>query len=304
MSRNVRRNEQFIHIAISNQCLKCWSIFEGHNRARGKNGAHFLFTHVNKFQLLESENLPDKICDRCRDKVFISFELVQLCVGSERTLRNQNARNTVLKQTGGEEVIAQSLENSALEYTEDKDCNISVTDEATSESSACSRDIKIEFTKGHNSDDKYYCEECMLSYRNKNTFQRHIKTHDKSKQWKCEHCQQRFAKQLHLNVHLRTHIRKEDKEFVCSTCGEQFTYEYLLKQHFYKHTDKKPFPCDKCQKGKSYEFKKKQNKKSYKNNFQTKMSTLILFQHRFTSFFAMQLLTKKNHLSMEGYVAS
>lgn len=107
-----------------------------------------------------------------------------------------------------------------------------------------------EYHRDIKSTDKYSCEKCMLSFSNKMKYQKHLKTHDITKQLKCEKCPQVFSKQLHLKVHLRSHIKKEDREFICSLCGEQFIFEYLLKQHSYKHTDKKPFPCKKCGKGK------------------------------------------------------
>lgn len=100
------------------------------------------------------------------------------------------------------------------------------------------------------SGDKYSCDNCMLAFSNKLKFDKHVKTHDITKQFKCDQCPQVFSKQLHLKVHLRSHIKKEDKQFVCIVCGEKFIFEYLLKQHCYKHTDRKPFPCKKCGKGK------------------------------------------------------
>lgn len=155
------------------------------------------------------------------------------------------------------EVNTESFQNYdfPVEYIDDKDCEFPLTTEEVTSDCNSTHIQKPENHTDCKLADKYFCKECMLSYTNKNIYQRHLKTHDPTKQFKCEQCQQMFSKQFHLNVHLRKHIRKENKKFICSTCGEQFIYKYLLKQHIYKHTNKQPFPCDKCQKGKTNAFK-------------------------------------------------
>lgn len=83
-------------------------------------------------------------------------------------------------------------------------------------------------------------------------FHKHDKNHDENDLFKCHECSQTFEKKLQLNVHLRSHIKEEDKKFSCKICNKLFMYEYLLKQHEYKHSDAKPYPCKVCNKGSTW----------------------------------------------------
>lgn len=204
------------------------------------------------FQIIHSENLPDKICSKCTENVIIAFNLVQLCIGSDTALRNQETRQMLRKieaEALEEEIV---LDDPSLDSIDQRDMEVSLTDVLKSE--IFSNNVKeLEYCKGI-STDKYFCEKCKVPFTNKTKYHKHLKSHDLTKQLKCDHCSQMFSKQLHLNVHLRSHMKNEDRHFVCSVCGKHFMFQYLLKQHSYKHTDEKPFPCKKCGKGKSKIF--------------------------------------------------
>lgn len=151
-------------------------------------------------------------------------------------------------------IEAEALEEDIIqrndEKSDQKDEEFNSTDEDKSEVEICNMK-EIECHKNTKSVDKYSCETCVLTFSNKMKYHKHLKIHDVTKQLRCDQCPQVFLKTLHLKVHLRSHIKKEDRAFVCSVCGEHFIFEYLLKQHSYKHTDLKPYPCKKCGKGKS-----------------------------------------------------
>lgn len=184
--------------------------------------------------------------------MFNTFNFIQLCVASERELRSQETQFMLRK------IEAEALEedtlvtNDQIENTAEIDSeNVSLADEINGEIDVytggskqreCQRNFKLV--------DKYSCEKCLLSFNNKTKYNKHIKIHDDAKQLKCHHCPQVFLKQIHLNVHLRSHIKKEDRKYVCNNCGEHFLFEFLLKQHSFKHSVEKPFLCKKCGKGK------------------------------------------------------
>lgn len=202
---------------------------------------------------MEDDFLPDKICNKCTENIIISYNLVQLCIASDATLRNQETRRMLRK------IEAEALEEDtvirndlAFDSIEQTDMEFSFPNEIKNETEACWHGVNdTEYCQIRKSGDKYLCEKCTISFTNKITYQKHLKIHDNTKPFKCVCCSQTFSKQLHLKVHLRSHIKKEDKQFVCSVCGEHFSFEYLLRQHSYKHTDEKPFPCNKCGKGKN-----------------------------------------------------
>lgn len=199
------------------------------------------------------DTLPSKICDRCVGDVNSAFDLVQLCIISDSSLRNQETRR-MLRQIeeealGEEEIVIKCEELIEVENShEQQNGHMSdrVSDDSLSENEITREDLLCGAVKIK---DKYKCEVCALPFNNKSKFSKHKKTHDNSKPFKCKECLQTFSKKLYLNVHLRSHIKQEDKKFSCKVCEKQFSFEYLLKQHEYKHKEEKPFPCTKCNKG-------------------------------------------------------
>lgn len=199
------------------------------------------------------DTLPSNICDRCVGDVNMAFDLVLLCIASDTSLRNQETRR-MLRQIeeealGEEEIVIKCeelVESEHLDEQQNDHISDRVSDDNLSENEVTQEDLNCAPVKIN---DKYKCDVCALSFNNKTKFNKHKKTHDDSKPFKCKECLQTFSKKLYLNVHLRSHIKQEDKKFSCEVCGKQFTFEYLLKQHEYKHKDEKPFPCTKCDKG-------------------------------------------------------
>ncbi|KAB0797596.1 hypothetical protein PPYR_08589 [Photinus pyralis] len=100
------------------------------------------------------------------------------------------------------------------------------------------------------------CESSITTDRTNNEMltlqpklKQHTSTQKENQQHQCMECLKSFTKQSHLTLHKRTHTNLEDKLHVCDVCGQRFNYSYLLKRHSFKHSDKKPFPCEKCDKG-------------------------------------------------------
>lgn len=52
---------------------------------------------------------------------------------------------------------------------------------------------------------KYQCDECLKSFSNVNTYQRHIKCHDEKKPYRCRQCQMRFYHSKDLSEHMEIH---------------------------------------------------------------------------------------------------
>lgn len=98
---------------------------------------------------------------------------------------------------------------------------------------------------------RHSCLNCSESFYTEEKLKKHAILHDPNRAYRCGECNKCFTKKSHLNIHLRCHAKKEDRKFTCKECGEQFMYSYLLKQHSYKHTEQKPFPCSECPKGKT-----------------------------------------------------
>ncbi|XP_037050717.1 transcription factor E4F1-like [Bradysia coprophila] len=54
----------------------------------------------------------------------------------------------------------------------------------------------------------YQCEECLKTFFNVNTYQRHIKCHDEKKPYRCDKCQKRFYHSKNLAEHMEIHENK------------------------------------------------------------------------------------------------
>lgn len=187
--------------------------------------------------------MPKNICDKCTVIVTNSYDFSQSCIKTESLIRTEETRRMLRK-----------IEQEALseEQVKEEDCfdQYDESSDSCSDQSNIIEQIVVTIKPENNKIcDKYACKFCSQIFNNKTKLAKHEKTHDDSKPYKCEHCSQTFSKQTHLNVHLRSHIKDEDKLFACKFCNKQFTFKYLLTQHEYKHTNEKPFPCPKCDKG-------------------------------------------------------
>ncbi|KAJ8978519.1 hypothetical protein NQ317_002423 [Molorchus minor] len=220
------------------------------------HGVDFL-RNLTGQKLAKSNTLPNNICGQCKENVVSSFELAQLCIASETSLRNQETRRMLRKieeeALGEEEIVIKCEilnENESLEVPQtDQFLSDGASNDTFSEpeeTAQIAEELRFTTIRTKN---RYQCDACQLCFNNKTKYLKHQNTHDNSKSFKCSECSQSFSKKIHLNNHLRSHIKEKDKKFSCEKCGQQFLFEYLLRQHEFKHSDKKPFPCSKCSKG-------------------------------------------------------
>ncbi|KAL9696284.1 hypothetical protein quinque_015569 [Culex quinquefasciatus] len=137
-------------------------------------------------------------------------------------------------------------------------------------------------------DDKktFQCDQCALTFRKRDHFDRHRFTHTGVKEYRCpeESCGKEYTNRTHLNRHIRSNhaekpvqpanvfrcrhatcgktfgtdqsMRKHyelkhvlGKSWSCGECGERFWRKLQLKQHSVKHTGQYPHKCDLCEKG-------------------------------------------------------
>ena len=64
----------------------------------------------------------------------------------------------------------------------------------------------------------------------------------------CDNCKQPFTKKSDLNTHMRCScLNKGKKPYKCQHCGKGFSYEQSMKDHINsKHTGAKPYKCESC----------------------------------------------------------
>uniref|UniRef100_A0A1Q3EZY3 Putative transcription factor iiia n=1 Tax=Culex tarsalis TaxID=7177 RepID=A0A1Q3EZY3_CULTA len=132
----------------------------------------------------------------------------------------------------------------------------------------------------------FQCDQCQLTFRKRDHFDRHRFTHTGVKEYRCpeEGCGKEYTNRTHLNRHIRSnHTEKPvqpvnvfrckhatcgkafgteqnmrrhyevkhvlGKSWSCGECGERFWRKLQLKQHSVKHTGSYPHKCDICEKG-------------------------------------------------------
>lgn len=189
-------------------------------------------TKIN-FQVEQSDTVPDKICTDCILQISNAYNFVQQCIKSEELLRKQETIRIFWEIE--KEALSDDIPNDDLHEID----NI-IENEPSIEN------VSVEKIQTSN---KYTCSTCSQTFTNKVKFQKHEKIHDNTNPFKCEQCEQTFSKKFYLSVHMRSHKADDEKKFVCSTCGKQYIFEYLLKRHEFKHKQDKPYPCAVCGKG-------------------------------------------------------
>ncbi|XP_030263869.1 zinc finger protein 721-like [Sparus aurata] len=97
-------------------------------------------------------------------------------------------------------------------------------------------------------DKKYFrCDSCGRGFKQRLSWQRHLRIHTHGRTFACKTCGKVFAKSSNLKVHMRIHTG--EKPYSCKTCGKDFRYSNALKDHMRVHTGEKPYPCEMCGRG-------------------------------------------------------
>ncbi|CAG5120376.1 unnamed protein product [Candidula unifasciata] len=106
----------------------------------------------------------------------------------------------------------------------------------------------------------YICDQCPKQFKQKLSFQRHLRTHSEEKPYACMECPKRFARSGGLRRHMITHT--QEKPFVCSICGKACSQMGNLRIHMQIHKGCSLVQCKLC--GENF---------PYKNNLQEHMET-------------------------------
>lgn len=97
----------------------------------------------------------------------------------------------------------------------------------------------------------YVCDQCPKQFKQKLSFQRHLRTHSEEKPYACMECPKRFARSGGLRRHMTTHT--QEKPFVCSICGKACSQMGNLRIHMQIHKGCSLVQCKIC--GETFPYK-------------------------------------------------
>ncbi|XP_018320532.1 zinc finger protein 85-like isoform X2 [Agrilus planipennis] len=199
-------------------------------------------THI-KFE--KGDGFPEHLCTICIKKVNEAYEFSLLCHNSHIKLQQS---------------LKESSENKGLLSEQIESSNV-VFSENDNENSLLEHPTEIIDFKSINYDNYEIIHEnstddgCTNNKSNFDNIKHEIlETEDlnkyaKPKIYKCEWCDKSFVRKVYLTTHLKSHSKSNEKQYICEECGKSYSYLYLLRQHRFKHSEVKPFPCLKCNKG-------------------------------------------------------
>lgn len=87
----------------------------------------------------------------------------------------------------------------------------------------------------------FVCDQCPKQFKQKLSFQRHLRTHSEEKPYACMECPKRFARSGGLRRHMITHT--QEKPFVCDICGKACSQRGNLRIHMQIHKDSSSIQC-------------------------------------------------------------
>ena len=89
--------------------------------------------------------------------------------------------------------------------------------------------------------------QCGKNFKTDQSLRSHRRVHlPHTEEWKCEVCQMNFKRKDCLTHHLM-YVHLAPKIHTCNLCPASFAKKVWLKRHGLKHTDLRPFQCEKCE---------------------------------------------------------
>ena len=125
--------------------------------------------------------------------------------------------------------------------------------------------LKKHVLRTHNKDEPFECGICKRTFAFIGDFTTHKKSHEP---FKCsfENCKKEYKDKNSFDSHLRIH--SGDKPFACEQCDKSFTHKKYLFAHEKIHSGEKPHLCASCNVSfaQKSDFNKHLNSQTHKNN--------------------------------------
>ncbi|XP_058835570.1 gastrula zinc finger protein XlCGF17.1-like [Topomyia yanbarensis] len=265
-------------------CRTCLSTTEATYRSLYKESficgkkrkfSDLLMEFIPNLQIIESDNLPKTICNRCCLTIKHLIRFRNQCLQSDDRLRTKPWINTNMtagvelvtgNNTGiNDELINITLEsmtpesttilddiflNEIFESTKPESVNLQTRTNPTRnlECQYCHKVLSSRKSlrchmQLHSEEASFLCTCCGERFKTKMAYTGHMATHDPDK-FRCDDCGKTYRQAASLRSHKLSHSQK--KPFSCSICGHSTTQRSGLKKHMLTHSDIKSYVCDLC----------------------------------------------------------
>lgn len=230
-----------------------------------------------------SSDLPQHICEECRNLLEISYSFHKLVRHSEDELRRRLDLNYKLLQntdTNNGHVKEEPFSSCDDHISEELDTNIDCSDELHEKpiktenhdlifgKDYISEDEPLNHVRSNSSQKKlkgckkltrpYKCEFCKKKFKREELLLSHMIVHSTNidniinecqnvENYRCTECSKSFSGARALSSHMKKHTNVDKMAvFQCDTCNKEFKSKPLLRRHILIHSSDRPFQCTKC----------------------------------------------------------
>lgn len=228
--------------------------------------------------IMKEDNLPHSICVMCKKRIQDAYNLRELCIESDRKLRDIIDNKVPLfvevkteldddeieeyVNEKEEQTMGSYLNNDVKDICSDHDKNYDILEDVKSDNSDDSEDsnyvantIKVPKKRNHGTKPKnFICDVCNSRHGTQRSLDHHKIIHSdlvlehtsiievpKLDEYKCCYCTMTFKDILEMYEHRKKeHIEdQQDDNFKCDHCSKKVKTIEALRYHIRKHTNNK-----------------------------------------------------------------